>query len=531
MAIGRLTIVPVGCLAMVRPVAAPARYLVAMGSADPVPPSVTGVRAGTGADSPVGEDVDVVVVGSGPNGLAAAITVARAGRSVVVLEAAPEPGGATRSAPLLGPGHVSDLGSAIHPLALASPFFRTIPWEAHGLDWIVPPAAVAHPLNGGRAAIAWNDLNRTAADLGPDAKTWRSMFGPLVERFETLTDFALGPPLRNAVADPLTALRVGPALAAPATLAARRFDGDEARALFAGHAAHAVVPLNRPFTAGFGALLGSAAHAVGWPFPRGGAAEIARVLVEVLEGLGGRVVTDRPVGSLDDLPPAGAVVFALTPPQVAVIVGDEFPARARRRYRRFRFGPGACKVDLALSEPIPWANAEVAKAGTVHLGGTLEEVAVAEKEVAAGGHPQRPFVLLAQPSGFDPTRAPEGRHVVWAYCHVPNGSTMDVSASIEAQIERFAPGFGDTVVARHVSRPADLERWNANLVGGDIGGGSYASFRAVFRPGYHPDPYRTPVGRFFVGSASTSPGGGVHGMGGHLAAERALAFLDGGRSR
>lgn len=473
------------------------------------------------------EAVDVVVVGSGPNGLAAAITVARSGRSVVVLEAAPEPGGATRSAALVGDGYINDLGSSIHPLALASPFMATIPWAEHGMEWILPPAAVAHPLDDGQAAVAWNDLNRTAADLGPDAKSWRSLYGPLVRRFDDMVAFALGPPLGQVVADPLSALRLGPQFAVPATLMARRFEGDRARALFAGHAAHAVVPLNRPFTAAFGCLLGSAAHAVGWPFPRGGAAEIARVLVEVLEGLGGQVLTDRPVVSLQDLPPAGAVIFALTPRQVADIAGDAYPARARRRLGRFQYGPGACKVDLALSEPIPWANPEVAQAGTVHLGGTLEEVAEAEAAVGAGQHATRPFVLLAQHSAFDPSRAPEGRHSVWAYCHVPNGSTVDVSGSIEAQIERFAPGFTDTVVNRHVSLPADLERWNANLVGGDIGGGSYANLRAIFRPGLKTDPYSTAVERFFIGSASTSPGGGVHGMSGHLAAGRALAFLDG----
>ncbi len=472
--------------------------------------------------------VDVVVVGSGPNGLAAAITVARTGRSVVVLEAAGEPGGATRSAPLVGDGFVNDLGSAIHPLALASPFMATIPWADHGLEWIVPPAAVAHPLDGGQAAVAWNDLNRTAADLGPDAKSWRSLYGPLVRRFDDLVEFALGPPLGQVVANPLSALRLGPQLAVPATIMARRFEADRARALFAGHAAHAVVPLNRPFTAGFGCLLGAAAHAVGWPFPRGGAAEIARVLVEVLTDLGGRVITDHPVASLGDLPAAGAVIFAVTPRQVAEIAGDAYPIRARRRLRRFPFGPGACKIDLALSEPIPWANAEVAQAGTVHLGGTLEEVAEAEATVGTGNHARRPFVLLAQHSSFDATRAPEGHHTVWAYCHVPNGSTIDVSGSIEAQIERFAPGFGDTVLDRHVSLPADLEAWNANLVGGDIGGGSYANLRAIFRPGVRPDPYSTAVDRFFIGSASTSPGGGVHGMSGHLAAKRALAFLDEG---
>lgn len=496
------------------------------------PPPPSSGRATTGdAAKPGPEAVDVAVVGSGPNGLAAAITAARAGRSVVVLEAADEPGGATRTAPVLGDGYRVDVGSAVHPLAVASPFLRTIPWAEHGLEWITPPVAAAHPLDGGRAGIVWNDLNRTAVDLGPDAKSWRSLYTPLVNRFDELIEFALGPPLPSVARHPLTALRVGPQLATPASLLVRRFEGETARALLAGYAAHSVLPLTRPFTGGFGALFGASAHAVGWPFPRGGAAEISRVLVEVLEGLGGRVVTGHPVASLDDVPPAGAVVFALTPPQVEAIVGDALPRRARRRFRRFPFGPGACKLDLAVSEPIPWANPDVALTGTVHLGGTFEEVAAAEQTVADGGHAERPYVLLAQPSGLDPSRAPDGHHVIWAYCHVPNGSTVDVSETIVAQIERFAPGFRDTIVARHVSLPADLERGNANLVGGDIGGGSYAHLRAILRPGLSPSPHDTAVDRFFIGSASTSPGAGVHGMAGHLAATRALTFLDRGPSR
>lgn len=470
---------------------------------------------------------DVVIVGSGPNGLAAAITAARAGRSTVVLEAEPEIGGACRSAELTEAGFIHDVGSAIHPLALASPFMKTIPWSEHDLEWVMSPAGVAHPLDGGDAAVAWNDLNRTAASLGSDGKTYRSMFGPLVERFDDLVAFTMQPPIKT-LRSPITALRVGPQLVAPATLMARRFDGDRARALFAGHAAHSVLPISKPFTAGFAFLLGAAVHAVGWPFPRGGASEITRVLSEVLVGLGGHIVTDHPVGSLQDLPRAEAVVFALSPRQVASIAGGEFSPKARRRLRSYKFGPGVCKVDFATSEPIPWTNPDVAMAATVHLGGTLEEIAEAEAAVADGRHARRPYVLLAQHTLFDPTRAPDGKHTVWAYCHVPNGSTIDVSATIQAQIERFAPGFGDTIIARRVSLPADLERQNANLIGGDVGGGSYAKLRSVFRPRAKVDPYRTEVDRFFIGSASATPGGGVHGMSGHLAAMSAMRYLDEG---
>ncbi|MGB5756021.1 MAG: NAD(P)/FAD-dependent oxidoreductase [Acidimicrobiales bacterium] len=473
----------------------------------------------------MGAPYDVVVVGSGPNGLAAAITAARAGRSTVVLEAGPEIGGACRSAQLTEEGFVHDVGSAIHPLALASPFMRTIPWSDHGLEWITPPAGVAHPLDDGTAAVAWNDLNRTAAGLGADAKTYRSMFGPLVQRFDDLVAFTMQPPVRM-LGSPLTALRVGPQLLVPATVMARRFDTDQARALFAGHAAHSVLPLTKPFTAGFGFLLGSAVHAVGWPFPRGGASEIVRVLAAVLRGLGGDIVTDHPVLSLRDLPEADAVVFALSPRQVASIGGAEFSPAARRRLRRFKFGPGVCKVDFATDQPIPWTNPDVSMAGTVHLGGTMEELVEAEAAVADGHHARRPFVLLAQHTLFDPTRAPEGKHTVWAYCHVPNGSTIDVSPTIEAQIERFAPGFGDTIISRRVSLPADLERDNPNLIGGDVGGGSYANLRSIFRPVVRTDPYKTAVDRFFIGSASATPGGGVHGMSGHLAALSALRYLD-----
>lgn len=470
------------------------------------------------------ERYDVVVVGSGPNGLAAAITAARAGRSVVVLEANDEIGGACRSGELTKPGFVHDIGSSVHPLALASPFMRSIPWAQHGLKWITPPVAAAHPLDDGSAGVQWNDLHRTAAGLGADGKTYRTMFTPLVERFDDLINFTMNPPIK-ALRTPATLLRVGPQLATPASILARRFKTDQARAILAGNAAHAILPLTKPFTGGFGLLFGATAHSVGWPFPEGGASEIIRVLSEVLIGLGGHIVTGHPVSSTKDLPNAAAVVFTTTPQQIASIGGNEFTPAQRKRLRRFKYGPGVCKVDFATSEPIPWTNPDTALAGTVHVGGTFEDVAEAEATVASGHHARRPFVLLAQHTPFDPTRAPDGKHTVWAYCHVPNGSTIDVSPLIEAQIERFAPGFSDTVIARRVTMPTDLERGNANLVGGDIGGGSYAHLKSVLRPVVSADPHQTAVDRFFIGSASATPGAGVHGMAGHLAALRALRFL------
>lgn len=475
--------------------------------------------------------VDVVVVGSGPNGLAAAITLARAGRSVIVLEAADEIGGACRSAELTLPGYVHDIGSSIHPLAVASPFMRTIDWAGKGLRWVTPPAAVAHPLDDGRAAVAWNDLDRAADGLGADAGAYRSMFGPLVKRFDDVVSFVMQPPTgvaRSVVKQPKLGIGLGPQLALPATVLARRFSTDEGRALFAGHAAHSVAPLNHPFTAGFGLLLGTAAHAVGWPFPAGGAGEITRVLAETLIEAGGTIQTGHPIEQLADLPPADAVLFALTPRQVASIVGNDVPSSVGSRLGGFRYGPGLCKVDYLVDGPIPWTNPDVGKAGTVHLGGTLEQVAEAEAEVAAGHHAERPFTLLAQHSLFDPSRSPGPAtteaplHTVWAYCHVPNGSTLDVSAAIDDQIERFAPGFGATIRARRVTMTPELEAMNANLVGGDVGGGSYTGTQALFRPWPSRRPHHL-SGRYYLGSASATPGGGVHGMGGLLAAETILA--------
>ena len=470
------------------------------------------------------EAVDAVVIGSGPNGLAAAITLAKAGRSVVVLEANDTIGGACRSAELTEPGFIHDVGSAIHPMVQASPFFQEISTELEekGLQWIDPPAAAAHPLDGGRAAIAWRDLDRTVDGLGPDGDAYRKFYTPWLDNSDALTDLALRPLLR-VPKHPLVGARFGLSAAAPAAMTARRvWKGDLGQALFAGHAAHSVLPLTAPFTTTFGVLLGSFCHSVGWGFAAGGAQSVVDALAAILTDLGGEIRTGSPVTSMSDLPKAEATIFALSPSQVESIVGNEFPAKYRSRLNKWRYGSGAFKVDYALDEPIPWANADVGQAGTVHVGGTLDEIVEAEAAVAAGRHPEKPFVLLAQHTLFDPSRAPEGKHTAWAYCHVPNGSTVDQTEAIDAQIERFAPGFRDIVRSRHTSSPAALEAGNMNLIGGDIGGGSHAGMQLFARPMVQANPFDTANDRIFIGSASTTPGAAVHGMAGMGAAERAL---------
>jgi len=471
---------------------------------------------------------DVVVVGSGPNGLAGAITLARAGRSVLVVEANDEIGGAARSITNAA-GAVHDFGSAIHPLTVASPFMRSIDWDGHGLRWINPEAAVAHPLDNGEAAIVWRDLDRTADQLeSDDGDAYRRLYGRPSRRFDDLLALTTKPLpglAREGLRHPVLAARLVAPLASPASLTARRFDTERARAIIAGHAAHSVAPVNRPLTSGFALLLGSAAHAVGWPFPAGGAGEITRVMAEVLTSLGGEVKTGHPIRSTDDLPESRAVLFALSPRQIGKIVGQRFSRSYRLRLSRFRYGPGVCKIDFDSSEPIPWTCPDVAVAPTVHVGGTFAEIAAAEGAVARGRHPRSPFVLLAQHTLFDPSRAPQGRHTVWAYCHVPNGSTVDMSGAIEAQIERFAPGFRDTILNRRVWLTTDLERADANLVGGDVAGGSNLDHRSLLRPWPTLHPYRTDVPHYFMGSASTPPGGGVHGLAGHQAALDVLDYF------
>ena len=464
---------------------------------------------------------DAVIVGAGPNGLAAAITLARAGRSVLVIEGKETVGGGTRSCELTLPGFVHDICSAIHPLGVASPFFRDLPLADYGLAWVFPPAALAHPLDDGTAILVERSVAATAAQLGPDAGAYRRLLGALAADWRHVLAEMLGP-LRFP-RHPLSMVRFGlPALLPAASLARTLFRGERARALFAGMAAHAMLPLTWPGTAAFGLMLGALAHAVGWPMARGGSQAIADALAAHLRRLGGEIVTGRPITAMSDLPPAAAVLFDVTPRQLEQIAGGRLPDAYRRKLRGYRYGPGVFKVDYALDGPAPWRAAACLQAGTVHIGGTLDEIAVAEAAIWRGEHPERPYVLLVQQTPFDPTRAPVGQHTAWAYCHVPHGSTMDMTARIEAQIERFAPGFRDRILARSTRHAAAMEAYNPNYIGGDINGGVQDLRQLFTRPVARLDPYTTPVKGLYLCSSSTPPGGGVHGMCGYWAAQSAL---------
>ncbi len=466
--------------------------------------------------------LDAIVVGAGPNGLAAAITLARAGRSVRVLEAAPTPGGGARSAELTLPGFVHDICSAIHPLAAASPFFRQLPLDAHGLEWVHPEAPLAHPMEDGTAALLERGVEATAQGLGPDAEAYVKWMGPLVRAFDDVMA-QLGDPL-HMPRHPLRLARFGLSAMRPArALAERVFQGPLARALFAGGAAHSFSALERPFTAAFGILLLTSGHAVGWPFPRGGTQKLVDALVNYLNALGGEVVTGHRVHSVDELPRSRAVLLDVTPAQLVKLAGHRLPPRYVEKLQRFRYGPGVFKVDWALSGPIPWRAPACARAGTVHLGGSLEEISASEAALSRGEAPERPYVLLAQHTLFDASRAPPGQHTGWAYCHVPNGSTVDMTERIEAQVERHAPGFRERILARHTRSPAQYEAYNPNFIGGDISGGSLEGMQLFARPVASLVPYATPDPRLYLCSASTPPGPGVHGLCGFLAARALLA--------
>jgi phytoene dehydrogenase-like protein len=462
---------------------------------------------------------DAVVIGSGPNGLAAAISVAQAGHSVLVLEGQETIGGGMRSAELTLPGFLHDVCSAVHPLGLASPFFRTLPLAEHGLEWIHPPTPAAHPLDDGTAVAIQRSVEQTAANLGRDSNRYTQLMGPLAANWNKLESFLLGP--LRAARHPIASARFGLlAMRSASKLARGVFQDQRARAAFAGMAAHSILPLERVPSAAFGLVLGITAHAVGWPFARGGSRRIAEALASYLRSLGGEIVTGTTVETLEQLPPARIILCDVTPRQLLRIAGQRFPAGFRRKLERYRYGPGICKVDWALNGPIPWKAQACARAGTVHLGGTLEDIEASEREAWRGEHSERPFVLLAQPSLFDPTRAPAGKHVAWAYCHVPNASSFDMTERIENQIERFAPGFRSRVLKRSVMVASNLQLHNPNLVGGDISGGAAELSQFFFRPTWR--RYRTPARGVYLCSASTPPGAGVHGLCGHLAALAAL---------
>jgi phytoene dehydrogenase-like protein len=468
------------------------------------------------------ESFDAVVVGSGPNGLAAALTVARAGRSVLVIEGAEEPGGGCRTAALTLPGYRHDLCSAIHPMAAASPFFRELPLADHGLEWVESPAAVAHPLDDAPAVLLERSVEETASALGPDGATYQALFAPWVEAWPRLERALLGP-LRLPGPTALALLaRFGVLALRSAGGLARRFRDPRSRALLAGLAGHSVLPLERAASAAVALVLGVAGHRGGWPLPRGGAGRITGALVGYLQALGGEVRCGHWVRSLAELPRSKVVLLDLTPRQVLSLAGAALPSGYKRRLSRFRYGPGVFKLDLAIEAAIPWSDPRCERAATVHLGGSFEEIAAAERAVWAGKHPERPFVLLAQAGLFDSSRAPRGRQAVWAYCHVPHGSTRDCGSEIELQIERFAPGFRDRILARHASTTADLEARNPNLVGGDLAGGVTDLRQMLARPIAGPTPYATPVAGLYLCSSSTPPGGGVHGMCGYHAAKLAL---------
>jgi phytoene dehydrogenase-like protein len=473
-------------------------------------------------DRTAGRAYDAVVVGSGPNGLAAGLTLARAGRSVLVLEGAPTVGGGLRTAELTWPGFRHDICSAIHPLGVGSPFFRSVALEGHGVEWIHPPLAAAHPFDDGTVAVLARSVEDTARALGPDGAAWRWLLGRPAARWDTLAPDLLGPILR-VPRHPLAYAAFGLRGAWPAAGLARAvFRTERARGLFAGLAAHATLPLEKPFTAAFALVLGMAAHAVGWPLPRGGSQRIADALASLLRAHGGEILTGAPVAALGDLPPARAVLCDVTPRQLVAMAGDRLHGLYRRRLERYRHGPGVFKLDLALDGAVPWRAAECAGAGTVHVGGTLAEVAAAEAATWRGEHPERPFVLVAQQSLFDPTRAPAGKHTLWAYCHVPNGSSVEMTERILSQIERFAPGFRDRILAVSAHGPARLESYNPNLIGGDIAGGANTFDQMVGRPAWRRVPYATPSRGLYLCSSATPPGGGVHGMCGFLAAQAAL---------
>ena len=467
---------------------------------------------------------DAVIVGSGPNGLAAALTLARAGMVVEVYEGAATPGGGCRTEELTLPGYHHDVCAAVHPLVAASPFFRGVDLSARNVALRTPSVAFAHPIDGGRAAAVVSSVDDTADSLGVDARAYRRLFAPLVRDADSIVPTTLAP-LRSLPSHPFAMARFGARGLMSASHLAKRFATDEARGLMAGVAAHAALPLTAPLSGAYGLLLTTVAHTVGWPVVEGGSARIVDGLQAELESLGGRILTGRWIEALDELPAARAVLLDVSARRLVDIAGYRLSSRARRGLSRFEYGPGVCKVDWALSGPVPWEAEACRKTVTVHLGGRFEEVAASEADVAAGRHPERPYCIVVQPGVVDPTRAPGYHQTLWAYCHVPSGSTTDMTERIETQIARFAPGFRDLVLARATMTSVDEERLNPNYVGGDINAGAGSLRQTIFRPTIAWNPYRVGIAGIYLCSSSTPPGGGVHGMCGVGAAMTALADL------
>ena len=465
-------------------------------------------------------EYDAVVVGSGPNGLSAAITLQHAGLSVLVLEAKATIGGGLRSAELTQPGFLHDICSAIHPLAVGSPFFRSLPLDQFGLEFINPPIAAAHPFDDGTAAALYPSLTETAHALGDDSEAYHTLMDSIVQHWPTMAADILAP--LHLPKHPLDMAAFGLSAVLPVTNLAKQFTTKEARGLLAGMAAHSIQPLTNLTTSAVALVLMSAGHLHGWPVPKGGSQTIANALVAYFQSLGGTIETSKPVTSLRDIPPAKAILFDITPKQLLQIAGERFSTLYRKQLERYRYGMGVFKIDWALDGPIPFTAPECRQTGTVHLGGTMEEIVAGEQVASSGKHPERPFVLLAQQSLFDANRAPAGKHTAWAYCHVPNGSTVDCTAMIEKQVERFAPGFRDRILARHTMNTQQMEAYNPNYIGGDINGGIIDIGQLFTRPVISLSPYKTSDPDLFICSSSTPPGGGVHGMCGYHAARTAL---------
>lgn len=467
---------------------------------------------------------DCVVIGSGPNGLAAAIELQRSGLSVLVLEAKDKLGGGARSEELTLPGFVHDIGSAIHPLGVASPFFSQLPLAQFGLEWVYPPEAVAHPLDNGNTVTLNRSVAVTSQSLGADADAYQKLIQPIVDHWPTIAPDFLGP-LRFPK-HPFRMAQFGLKALQPSTvLANRKFNTPEAKGFFAGLAAHSMLPLEKISSAGIGLVLGALGHVVGWPFPKGGAQSITNALAAYFQSLGGTIETNREVRSVSDIPSCQATLWDITPWQLLEIKGLSFPQGYRNKLKRFRYGPGIFKVDWALSDPIPFKNPSANRSATIHIGGTLEEIALSERLAWKKKHTERPFVLLVHQSPFDSTRAPKGKHTAWAYCHVPRYSTKDMTSAIENQVERFAPGFKDTILQKHTMHTEEVQRYNANYIGGDINGGAQLVTQLFTRPTFSLTPYRTALKGVYFCSSSTPPGGGVHGMCGYHAARTVLSDL------